>query len=150
MADIKSIEERSKNMAKIRSRNTGPEEFVRKILFEQGFRYRKNATNIPGHPDIWLAKYNAAIFINGCYWHRHKDCKYVYTPKSRVQFWTDKFQKNIDRDTVVKRQLSERGIRQLVIWECTIKKMARSNVVKNAALEQIKTFLFSNVAYEEI
>ena len=144
MADIKSPEERSRNMSKIRSRNTGPEEYIRKILFAQGFRYRKNANNIPGHPDLWLAKYNTAIFINGCYWHRHEGCKYAYTPKSRVQFWTDKFQKNIARDAAVRLQLSERGIRELVIWECTIRKMKRSPEKNKTVIERIVCFLYSD------
>ena len=150
MADIKSPEERSRNMSKIRSRNTGPEEYIRKILFAQGFRYRKNANNIPGHPDLWLAKYNTAIFVSGCYWHRHEGCKYAYTPKSRVQFWTDKFQKNIARDAAVRQQLSERGIRELVIWECTIRKMVHSPDMENEILTQIKAFLLSDGMSNEI
>ena len=98
MADIKSPEERSRNMAKIRSRDTKPEEYVRKLLFGQGYRYRKNVSNVPGHPDAWMAKHNAAVFVHGCFWHRHEGCKYAYTPKSHTDFWQNKFLKNIQRD----------------------------------------------------
>ena len=86
MADIKTPEERSRNMARIRSKDTKPEIYIRKKLFERGYRYRKNAVNVYGRPDIWLSGYNAAIFVHGCYWHRHNDCKYAYVPKSRVDF----------------------------------------------------------------
>ena len=82
--DIKSPEERSKNMSAIRSRDTKPEVYFRKLLFAQGYRYRLNAKTVPGHPDIYLKKYNTAIFVHGCFWHRHPGCKYTYMPKSRV------------------------------------------------------------------
>lgn len=143
MADIKSPEERSRNMAKIRSRDTKPEEYVRKLLFGQGYRYRKNVSNVPGHPDAWMAKHNAAVFVHGCFWHRHEGCKYAYTPKSRVEFWTDKFQKNIERDNAVREQLTERKIRSLIIWECTVKKMMKSEEEKQRVLDRIALFLVS-------
>lgn len=143
MADIKSPEERSRNMARIRSRNTKPEEFVRKLLFRQGYRYRKNVSSVPGHPDAWMAKYNTAVFVHGCFWHRHKGCKYAYTPKSRVDFWTDKFQRNIERDCTVREQLADRKIRSLIIWECTVKKMMKSEEEKQRVLDRIALFLAS-------
>ena len=116
MADIKSPEERSRNMAKIRSKDTKPEVWVRKKLFSRGYRYRKNEGNVPGHPDIWLKQYNTAIFVHGCFWHRHPGCRYSYMPKTRIEFWTDKFLKNIDRDERVKAELESAGIKMLVIW----------------------------------
>ena len=143
MADIKSPEERSWNMAKIRSRDTKPEEYVRKLLFSQGYRYRKNVSSVPGHPDAWLAKYNTAVFVHGCFWHRHEGCKYAYTPKSRVEFWSDKFQTNIDRDNAVREQLADRKIRSLIIWECTVKKMMKSEEEKQRVLDRIALFLVS-------
>ena len=82
MADIVSPEQRSKNMAAIRSKNTKPEVYLRKLLFAQGFRYRIAAKNVPGHPDMFLRKYNTAIFVHGCFWHHHKGCRYAYNPKS--------------------------------------------------------------------
>ena len=143
MADIKSPEERSRNMAKIRSRDTKPEEYIRKLLFSQGYRYRKNVSNLPGHPDAWMAKYNTAVFVHGCFWHRHEGCKYAYTPKSRVEFWTDKFRKNIERDRTVREQLDERKIRSLIIWECTVKKMMKSEEERQRVLDRIALFLIS-------
>ena len=105
MADIKSPEERSRNMSAIRSKDTEPEVYLRKLLFSEGLRYRKNVRNLPGCPDMYLARYNTAIFVHGCYWHRHEGCKYAYEPKSRSDFWQEKFAANIKRDEVVKLNL---------------------------------------------
>lgn len=150
MADIKSPEERSQNMAKIRSRDTKPEEYVRKLLFSRGYRYRKNVNHVPGHPDAWLAKYNTALFVHGCFWHRHAGCKYAYMPKSRIEFWETKFRKNIERDAVVREQLAEKGIRILIIWECTVKKMMRSEDTQDAILQKVIQFLESDTQACEI
>lgn len=150
MADIKSPEERSKNMAKIRSRDTKPEEYVRKLLFSRGYRYRKNASQVPGHPDAWLAKYNTALFVHGCFWHRHENCKHAYMPKSRVEFWETKFRKNIERDAFVKEQLAERKTRILIIWECTVKRMMKSDETQEAVLQKIIQFLESDVQICEL
>ena len=150
MTDIKSPEERSRNMAKIRSKDTKPEIWIRKKLFEQGFRYRKNVNHIPGHPDLWLAKYNTAIFVHGCFWHRHENCKYAYMPKSRIEFWSEKFQKNIERDAHVNHQLAIQGIKVLIIWECTINKMKKNIDIEEEILKEIIIFLNSNNKYYEI
>ena len=144
MADIKSPEKRSENMARIRSRDTKPEEYVRKLLFSRGYRYRKNVTHVPGHPDAWLAKYNTALFVHGCFWHRHEGCKYAYMPKSRLEFWETKFRKNVERDAVVKNQLKESNIRALIIWECTVKNMMISDDKREDILNGIARFLESN------
>ena len=141
MADIKSPEERSRNMAKIRNRDTKPEVWFRKYLFSCGYRYRKNVSSVPGHPDIWLAKYNTAVFVHGCFWHRHTGCKYAYMPKSRVDFWETKFQRNTERDSVVRKQLAEQGIKTIIIWECTIKKSMSSAEEKEKLLESFRHFL---------
>ena len=143
MADIKSPEERSRNMAKIRSRDTKPEDYVRKLLFGRGYRYRKNVSGIPGHPDAWLPKYITALFVHGCFWHRHAGCRYAYTPKSRVDFWTDKFRKNAARDAAVREQLAVGRIRVLIIWECTVKRMMRSEAEKQKVLDNIARLLAS-------
>ena len=90
MADIKSPEERSRNMSAIRSKDTEPEVYLRKLLLSEGLRYRKNVRNLPGCPDMYLARYNTAIFVHGCYWHRHEGCKYAYEPKSRWDFLQEK------------------------------------------------------------
>lgn len=78
--DIVTPEQRSKNMAAIRSKDTKPEVYFCKLLFAKGYRYSLNSKRVPGHPDIYLRKYNTAVFIHGCFWHRHKDCKYAYMP----------------------------------------------------------------------
>ena len=147
MADIKSKEERSKNMAAIKGKDTKPELYIRKLLFNHGYRYRKNCKNIPGHPDIWMRKYNAVIFINGCFWHRHSGCKYAYMPKSRREFWQKKFEENIVRDNLIKQKLLERNIRCLIIWECTINHMKKE---ENELLSSIVSFLNSNNNFKEI
>ena len=148
--DIKSPSERSKNMAAIHSRNTKPEVYLRKLLFARGYRYGLNSKTVPGRPDIYLKKYNTAIFVNGCFWHRHEGCKYAYMPKSRVEFWQKKFESNIKRDLKVKQELSELKVKQLVIWECTIKGMKKSEIVEARILEKIISFLECEGYFEEI
>ncbi len=150
MADIKSPEARSLNMSKIRSKDTKPEKWLRKRLFERGYRYRKNANNIPGHPDAWLAKYNTAIFVHGCFWHRHCGCKYAYMPKSRVDFWQDKFQQNTERDQKVRKELLARGTKMLIVWECTVKKMMRQDEYSDEVIDKIEDFLRSGEKFREI
>lgn len=141
MADIKTAEERSINMSKIRSKDTNPEVWVRKKLFAKGYRFRKNVNSLPGHPDIWLAKYNTVVFIHGCFWHRHKGCKYAYTPKSRIEFWNEKFEKNVRRDVTVMEQLESMNIKTIVIWECTIKKMQKSDEIFDDVMTRVQCFL---------
>ncbi|MCM1173728.1 MAG: very short patch repair endonuclease [Blautia sp.] len=113
-------------MAAIHSKSTRPEIYFRKLLFAQGYRYRLNSKMVPGHPDIYLRKYNTAIFIHGCFWHRHSACKYAYMPKSRIEFWQKKFEANMKRDYIVKAELQDRGVKCLIIWECTVKRMVKS------------------------
>ena len=150
MADIKSAEERSKNMSAIKNKDTKPEVYLRKLLFSKGYRYRKNVSNIPGHPDIYLAKYNTAVFVHGCFWHRHEGCKYAYTPKSRVDFWQKKFDDNIRRDMMVKQQLQEQGIKCLVVWECSINQAIKSNETRKRLIASIEFVLSSNKYYEDL
>ena len=141
MADILSPEQRSRNMAAIRSKNTKPEVYLRKLLFAKGYRYRISASNILGHPDIFLRKYNTAIFIHGCFWHRHRGCKFAYTPKSRIEFWQKKFADNFKRDVAVSAELQKSGVKQLIVWECTIKQMSKNSFVEESILSQIETFI---------
>ena len=98
MTDIKSSEDRSRNMAAIRSKDTKPEVYLRKLLFAEGYQYHKNNDKIPGHPDIYLLKYKTVIFVHGCFWHRHQGCKYAYMSKSNVECWKKKFSQNKLRD----------------------------------------------------
>lgn len=144
MADKVSPECRSKNMSAIRSKNTKPEIYLRKLLFAEGYRYRIAEKSIPGHPDIFLRKNNTAIFVHGCFWHRHPECRYAYTPKSRVEFWQKKFNDNIRRDLVVRNELQERNIKYLIIWECTIKQMMRNPELESRIIEQCIAFMCSD------
>ncbi len=150
MADKLSPEKRSWNMSRIRGEDTRPEEYIRKRLYEQGYRYRKNYKRIIGNPDIWLSKYNTALFVNGCFWHRHEGCQYAYTPKSRVEFWTLKFEKNTERDRVVREKLKKKDIRVLVIWECTIKRMIKSKEFEGNIILRLNDFLHSETGYLEL
>ncbi|EPP15088.1 MULTISPECIES: very short patch repair endonuclease [unclassified Megasphaera] len=115
-----SKEKRSKNMSKIKSHDTSIEIKVRKYLFSQGFRYRKNVKSLPGKPDIVLSKYKTVIFINGCFWHRHPGCKYATTPSSHQEFWQKKFTANVKNDQKNHKLLTESGWNVIVLWECEI------------------------------
>lgn len=132
MADCHSKETRSYNMSRIRSKNTKPEEIVRKHLFSQGFRYRKNDSKLPGKPDIVLPKYKTVIFVNGCFWHGHTGCRYFVWPKSNVDFWRSKIDGNIERDSANYTRLTDIGWRILVIWECELKKSCINETLQNA------------------
>lgn len=121
MADNLTPSNRSYNMSRIRNKDTKPEETVRKYLFSQGFRYRKNDKRYPGRPDIVLPKYNTVIFINGCFWHKHESCSYFVWPKSNEEFWKKKIQSNVERDRQVYSQLHQMGWKVIVIWECEIR-----------------------------
>ena len=122
VADVHTPEQRSYNMSRIRGKNTKPEELVRRYLFAQGLRYRKNDARFPGKPDIVLPKYKTVIFVNGCFWHAHDGCKYFIWPKSNVDFWKRKINGNIQRDLRNNQLLSEQGWNVIVIWECQLKK----------------------------
>jgi len=115
-----SKEHRSWNMSRIQSGNTKPEKTVRSILHGLGYRFRLHQKNLPGKPDIVLARYNSVIFVHGCFWHRHKDCKNASIPKTKKTFWEEKFKANIERDIKVKNELKSNGWRVLVVWECEL------------------------------
>lgn len=138
LADVHTPEKRSYNMSQIRNKNTKPEEIVRKYLFSQGFRYRKNDKRLPGTPDIVLPKYRTVIFVNGCFWHGHEGCKYFVWPKSNVEFWEKKINENIRRDVVKHEQLESLGWKIIVFWECELKKD------KDIALNEIKAKILMN------
>lgn len=114
-------------MSRIRSKNSKPEEVVRKYLFSKGLRYRKNVKDLPGKPDIVLPKHKTVIFVNGCFWHKH-DCGRFVWPKSNEEYWHAKIDRNIQRDADNYKLLAEAGWKVLVIWECELKK---DNVERN-------------------
>jgi DNA mismatch endonuclease (patch repair protein) len=121
MVDSLTPEERSRMMAKIRGANTKPELVVRSYLHRQGLRFRLHGRKLPGRPDIVLPKFNALVFVHGCFWHRHPNCRYAYSPKSRTGFWTQKFVENVARDRQNVDALQAAGWRVFVIWECETK-----------------------------
>lgn len=108
-------------MSRIKCRDTKPEEMVRKYLFSQGFRYRKNDRRFPGTPDIVLPKYKTVIFVNGCFWHGHNDCRYFVIPKTNTEFWINKIEKNRQRDVKNINALQALGWKVIVVWECQLK-----------------------------
>ena len=117
----KVSEQRSRNMSAIKSKNTKPEIKVRKVLHSMGYRFRLHSKNLPGSPDIVLPKYKTVIFVHGCFWHRHENCKYASTPKTRQEFWEAKFRENINRDKLNQENLSLKGWKIIIVWECDIK-----------------------------
>ena len=117
--DIVDRATRSRMMAGIRSSDTGPERVVRRHLHRAGLRFRLHVS-LPGKPDIVLPKFRTALFVHGCFWHRHSGCKFSTTPATNKHFWQEKFAANIDRDTAVKRKLRSLGWRVHVIWTCQL------------------------------
>lgn len=116
--DTVDAETRSRNMGRIRSKDTAPETAVRSIAHGMGYRFRKNMSGLPGSPDIVFTRRRKVVFVHGCYWHRHEDCRYAYVPKSNIPFWTLKFETNLRRDRRVSTELKHQGWDCLVIWEC--------------------------------
>lgn len=124
MVDIISKEKRSWNMSRIKGKDTKPELIVRSLLHRMGYRFRLHRKDLPGKPDIVLPKYRTVIFVHGCFWHRHKGCKYAYKPKSRVDFWQKKFKENVERDSKKQANLKKAGWKVITIWECEISKLS--------------------------
>lgn len=132
--DTISIEKRSWNMSRIKGKDTKPELLVRSLLHRAGYRFTVNGPknkSLPGRPDIVLPKFKAVVFVHGCYWHRHRNCKYAYTPKSRVEFWEAKFDANVKRDRRNQRDLKRLGWKVIVIWECQTRNENETNHIVN-------------------
>ena len=121
MADVHDKKTRSYNMSQIRSTNTKPELLVRKFLHAQGYRYRLHDKKLPGHPDIVLPKYKTIIFIHGCFWHGHANCKYYKVPQTRTEWWLAKINRNKANDTKAAKALKKEGWNIITIWECSLK-----------------------------
>lgn len=131
MSDHLTIEQRHKNMAAIRSKDTKPEMVVRKFLWSRGFRYRVNNPRLPGHPDIVLRKYHTCIFVNGCFWHGHEGCKYYRVPKTNTEFWERKISRNRERDREEQKQLARMGWHCITVWECELKGERREKTLES-------------------
>jgi DNA mismatch endonuclease (patch repair protein) len=121
MTDVHSKEVRSFNMSRIRSKNTKPELLVRKYLFSRGFRFRLHKKDLPGKPDIVLSKYKTVIFVHGCFWHGHYNCKYFVMPKTRMVWWLNKINTNKANDIKTINALKKDGWKIITIWECKLK-----------------------------
>lgn len=135
MSDVHTPEVRSYNMSQIHSKDTKPEELVRKYLFSKGFRYRKNDVRFPGKPDIVLPKYKTVIFVNGCFWHKHDGCKYFVWPKNNAEFWQQKIMSNVARDKRNYDLLRQKGWNIIVVWECELRKNSRALKLDNIVCE---------------
>jgi len=134
-------------MSRIRSAYTKPERIVRSILHRLGARFQsKSGQMLPGKPDVVLPKYGTAVFVHGCFWHRHPNCKYAYTPKSRQRFWNLKFQENKARDMRVTSGIRSSGWRVIVIWECETKFIDKlENKLRRYLVSQKKLLAQKNI-----
>ena len=131
-------EKRSWNMSRIKNRDTQPELKVRSILHRMGLRFRLHRKDLPGKPDIVLPKFKKVIFVHGCFWHRHPTCKLAYTPKTRIEFWNNKFNRNIQNDIKVTKKYSQSEWNQIIIWECETKEFKKLEA-------KIKNIFFKNM-----
>jgi DNA mismatch endonuclease, patch repair protein len=127
MADHLTPAQRSRNMSLIGSKNTKPEMLVRRFLFGRGFRYRLHSKKLPGKPDIILKKYNTVVFVHGCFWHGHENCRCYRLPKSRVEWWQAKIDRNRTRDSSSQKMLAEAGWSVIIVWECSLKNVSERN-----------------------
>lgn len=128
---------KSENMARVKSKNTKPEIFLRKLLWHRGFRYKVNYKKMPGSPDIYISKYKVAIFVNGCFWHMHENCKYSSIPKNNYDFWKNKLEGNVERDKKNYAQLESMGIKVIVVWGCEVKQMMKDDSVLSKKVHSI-------------
>ncbi|MBK8608466.1 MAG: DNA mismatch endonuclease Vsr [Chitinophagaceae bacterium] len=136
MADVHTNQQRSFNMSRIKGKDTKPEMLVRRFLYTNGFRYKLHDKNLPGKPDIVLPKYRTVIFVHGCFWHGHTNCKYFVVPKTRTQWWTDKINGNKANDEKAVKALKKDGWKIINVWECELKP-AKVEKTLNALLKKI-------------
>lgn len=149
MADFLSSEERSIRMSRIRSVSTKPELLLRHAIWHRGFRYRVNANNLSGRPDIVLPKYRTVIFVHGCFWHGHKGCKNYTIPKTNTVFWVAKVARNQERDQEVWRKLEAKGWSVVIVWECQLKKANLDETIDRVAAEIVRNGEAYRAAQEE-
>jgi DNA mismatch endonuclease (patch repair protein) len=131
MADVHNKTTRSFNMSRIKSKNTNPELIVRRFLFSNGFRFRLHNKKLHGNPDITLTKYKTVIFVNGCFWHGHENCKYFVLPKTNTEWWKNKIERNKQRDETNKMLLVKEGWNVITIFECSLKKASQLTTLEN-------------------
>ena len=143
--DIHTPQQRHKNMAAVRSKNTKPEILVRRYLWRQGYRFRLNDPRLPGHPDIVLRKYRTCVFVNGCFWHGHESCKYSKLPATHTDFWLQKITRNKERDREEQQQLANMGWHVIVVWECELKKEKREQTLESLAFTLNHIYLKDHV-----
>ncbi|WP_228779405.1 DNA mismatch endonuclease Vsr [Chryseobacterium indologenes] len=124
-------------MSKIKGKDTKPEILVRKFLFAEGFRYRLHSKKLPGTPDIVLNKYKTVVFIHGCFWHGHNNCKYYVIPKTKTEWWLEKIEKNKANDKANIVKLEQKGWKVIIVWECGLKLKNRDNTLKKL-IEELK------------
>jgi DNA mismatch endonuclease (patch repair protein) len=136
MADVHSKEIRSYNMSRIKGKNTKPEMLVRKFLHANGYRYKLHDKSLPGKPDIVLPKYKTVIFVHGCFWHGHNNCKYYVVPKTSTEWWLNKINGNIANDAKAIKALKKDGWKIITIWECNLKS-AKVEKTLNALLKKL-------------
>jgi DNA mismatch endonuclease (patch repair protein) len=136
MADVHSKEIRSYNMSRIKGKNTKPEMLVRKFLHANGYRYKLHDKSLPGKPDIVLPKYKTVIFVHGCFWHGHNNCKYYVVPKTSTEWWLNKINGNIANDAKAIKALKKDGWKMITIWECNLKS-AKVDKTLNALLKKL-------------
>ena len=142
-------EQRFKCMSHNRAKNTGPERSLRRALWRQGFRYIVNDKRLPGRPDIVLPKYRTAVFVHGCFWHGHNDCKYYTVPKTNTEFWIAKVARNQERDQEVWRKLEAKGWSVIIVWECQLKKANREETIDRVAEEIVRNGEIYRATQEE-
>ena len=147
MADIKSKEDRSRNMAAIKGKDTKPEMIVRKYLFSKGLRFRVHVKKLAGSPDIVLPKHKTVIFVNGCFWHGHEGCKNYRLPKSNEFYWEQKIRRNKARDIANEYVLQTEGWRVIRVWECEIKKVNDREKILETLYKQI---IVLNESYDSV
>ena len=138
MPDNHTPDQRHRNMAAVHSASTKPELMLRHALWHLGFRYLVNVKHLPGSPDIVLPKYHTVIFVHGCFWHGHKDCKNASTPKTNTEFWAAKIARNQERDQEVWRQLEAKGWFVIIVWECQLKKALMDETIDSVKAEILR------------
>lgn len=139
MVDVVDSATRSRMMSGIRGKDTKPELLVRKYLHARGLRFRLHVKSLPGKPDIVCSKYNAVVFVHGCFWHHHADCKFATMPSSRTDYWANKLSENVTRDSYQIAALKELGWNVIVIWECELKENVKC--LESLYLEITKKFI---------